>query len=86
MQLSVSEILGWETLDYQCSLGSGLKSYTQPYLIVMLPGVHEGGCLSEEAYQVMREKKSVISAALKSHGGDNTETSETCRMPQVETT
>lgn len=35
----------------------GLKSYTQPHLIAMLPGIQEGGCLSEEAYQLMRKKK-----------------------------
>lgn len=39
------------------SLGSGLKSYTQPHLIAMLPRVQEGGCLSEEAYQLMWKKK-----------------------------
>lgn len=77
---------GRETLHYPYSLGSGLKSYTQPHLIAMLPGVQEGGCLSEEAYQFMRKKKSAISAALKSHGAANTETSETRRMHQVQIT
>lgn len=56
-----------------------LQLGTQCCLMVVLPGIHEKGCLYEEAYQFRREK-STISPALKSHGADNSVRTETHRM------